>query len=423
MTRTYQAEEWSSGQRYPVDLQGAHSIGAQTRSARRICLYSHDSFGLGHLRRNLAIAQELLRERGEFSVTLISGSPVLRQWDLPTGLDIVALPPVVKVAAETYASHDPSKPYGLTRERREAIILQTLRAQRPEFLLVDHAPQGMNGELLAALAMLRAEMPETKVVLGLRDILDAPETVRALWRKQDIERLLLHSYDAVIVYGEKHLFDIAEAYGLGDKLAAKLTYCGHVVAKPDQQRGQPLWHSDLATPTKTILVTLGGGGDGYFLAQAALLAFVEAARRDCRMMIVTGPLMPQDQQQALRQAATDAADVSIVESTTNLVPSLHAADLIIAMAGYNTCAEIIAARKNAIFVPRTSPRVEQLLRARQLAALGLSYMVEPGPELVTNLAQRMQEALAAPARAEAVWQQYDLNGAGRTASSLRELCR
>ncbi len=422
MTRSYQAEEWSSGQRCIVDLRGSRGDGAPARSARRICLYSHDSFGLGHLRRNLAIAQELLRDEGEFSVTLISGSPVLQRWDLPERLDIVALPPVVKVAAETYASHDPSKPYALTRERREALIIKTLRTQRPEFLLVDHAPQGMNGELLAALAMLRADMPETKVVLGLRDILDAPETVRELWRKQGIEDLLLNSYHAVIVYGEKHLFDIAEAYGLGSRLAAKLTYCGHVVAKPDQATGQPLWQNDPATPKKTILVTLGGGADGLFLAQTALEAFVAAARSDCRMMIVTGPLMPQEQQKALRQAAVSAPDIAIIESTTNLVPSLRAADLIIAMAGYNTCSEIIEARKNAIFVPRTAPRVEQLLRARLLAALGLSYVVEPGPELLQRLSLCIKEALDAPPRDEAVWQRFDLNGARRTASCLREIC-
>ena len=66
----------------------------------RALLYSHDTFGLGHLRRNLAIAEHLLQRHSRFEVMLLSGSPVVESWPLPEHLQLSVMPPVVKVGAE-----------------------------------------------------------------------------------------------------------------------------------------------------------------------------------------------------------------------------------------------------------------------------------------------------------------------------------
>src|SRR5450631_4864915 len=50
----------------------AHSHGASRKI--KVLLYSHDTFGLGHLRRNLAIVEGLLRPSERFSVQLLTGS-------------------------------------------------------------------------------------------------------------------------------------------------------------------------------------------------------------------------------------------------------------------------------------------------------------------------------------------------------------
>src|SRR5258708_17672488 len=88
---------------------------------KKVLLYSHDTFGLGHLRRNLAIAQRLLDPPGRFSVCLLTGSPVIDRWKLPPGLHVQPLPPVVKVGAEQYQARDSGQCFGLVKGYREAL--------------------------------------------------------------------------------------------------------------------------------------------------------------------------------------------------------------------------------------------------------------------------------------------------------------
>src|SRR5487761_2217246 len=144
-------------------IHGGHDA---ADGAIKVCLYSHDTFGLGHLRRNLAIADQLLRSDGRFTVWLLTGSPVIRQWKLPLGLRVQPLPPVVKTGAERYASRQSGQVFGLTKGYREALIMRLVESVRPDVFLVDHAPAGMNGELLSTLALIHNELPETRTVLG-----------------------------------------------------------------------------------------------------------------------------------------------------------------------------------------------------------------------------------------------------------------
>ncbi|MDE8349356.1 MAG: glycosyltransferase [Acidocella sp.] len=385
-------------------------------TTRRVFLYSHDTFGLGHLRRNLAIAHRLLAAEDAFSVLLLTGSPVADIWDMPTALEVQPLPPVVKTGAERYESREPGKLFAMVKGYREALILKLVLRDRPDVLLVDHAPAGMNGELLSTLALIRQELPHTRVVLGLRDILDSPATVRALWAEQNIPALLEVAYDDILVYGSRSLFDVAEGYGLTPAIAARLRYCGHVVAPALGEAAGPCWDVLRAAGRPVVLVTAGGGGDGLALIQAYLHGLPPPGEAAFHSAIVTGPLMPAAERAFLERLAYARADVELITYTTNLLPSLKAAALVVAMAGYNTTAELIALRKSAILVPRAAPRAEQLMRARQMAALGLARMVEPDENLTTNLAALIPEALRAPPPTS--WAQLDLGGAERVVEIL-----
>ncbi len=396
----------------------------------KVLLYSHDTFGLGHLRRNLAITNRLLATPGQFSVHLLTGSPVIDRWSLPPELRVQPLPPVVKVGAERYEFRDRKHCFGLVKGYREALILKLVMRHRPDVFLVDHAPAGMNGELLGTLALIRREMPHTRVMLGLRDILDSPEIVQTVWREQDIPALLDQAYDDILVYGSRAHFDVVEGYGMTGRSAANVRYCGHVVAAPDSRPTSPssipalsprCWNASRAAGREVVLVTAGGGGDGHFLMRAYLEALARTPSGDRYSVIVTGPLMAPEDSAGLRQLAAGREDVEFVDYTTDLVPSLRAADLIVAMAGYNTSAEIIAERKKAILVPRAAPRAEQRLRATRLARLGVVRTVEADQNLAHALGQMVPAALAAPPPPASAWNSLDLNGANRVADHLLSL--
>lgn len=353
----------------------------------RVLLYSHDTYGLGHLRRNLAIAEHLLQRQPAFSVRLLTGSPVIASWDLPEGLDVTALPPVVKTGVETYTPRNSTMPFGLVKADREALILKSVIEERPDIFLVDHAPAGMNAELLSTLAFIRREMPHTQTILGLRDILDSPETVRTLWERQSIIPVLETLYHRILVYGSRELFDVVGSYGMPARVAEKLTYCGYVGRAPGRTAPAK------ADKAPTVLVTAGGGEDGHFLMEAYIKALAKLQISGLRSCIVTGPLMSKAQRAALNALAGQNDRIEIIPSTTDLPTLLQRGDLVIAMAGYNTSVEIVASGKPAILVPRAAPRAEQRLRAKMLAQLGLVWVVEQGPQLDMRLASLIEAAL------------------------------
>src|SRR5207244_8553733 len=168
----------------PRQLSSAIVVGGEAThragrgSAPRILLYSHDTYGLGHLRRNTTIAHGLLQRTPDLEVTLLTGSPVAEQWPFPDGVSIVRLPPVTKVGPEEYQPVA-ARSMSAVRAERAGMIDSTLLRLRPDVFLVDHAPLGMTGELHLALTLAREELPATRVVLGLRHTVAEPDGARA----------------------------------------------------------------------------------------------------------------------------------------------------------------------------------------------------------------------------------------------------
>src|SRR4051812_45244713 len=73
----------------------------------RILIYSHDSYGLGHLRRCRAIAQSLAAGRSDLSILIIAGSPIIGSFSFSPNVDFIRVPGVVKIANENYQPHNP----------------------------------------------------------------------------------------------------------------------------------------------------------------------------------------------------------------------------------------------------------------------------------------------------------------------------
>ena len=74
-----------------------------TRS-KRVLLYSHDSFGLGHVSRCRTIANAIVEADQSVSVLILSGSPVVGSYEFRSGVDFVRIPGVVKIDTGEYDS-------------------------------------------------------------------------------------------------------------------------------------------------------------------------------------------------------------------------------------------------------------------------------------------------------------------------------
>jgi predicted glycosyltransferase len=399
---------------------------ARLGSSPRILLYSHDTYGLGHLRRNTTIAHGLMQRSPQLEVTLLTGSPVADQWPFPEGVSIVRLPPVIKVGPEEYQPVQ-ARSMSAVRAERAGIIASTLLRLRPDVFLVDHAPLGMKGELGLALKMAREALPDTRVVLGLRDVLDAPEVVQATWRAQGVYQIMETAYDDIIVYGSRELFDATSEYGIPDALASRVQFTGYLAKDRGLEHsidGRETWAQARRAGDRRILVMGGGGGDAAPMLLAAIQAWHSLRYLvHGEAVIVVGPLMAPADRTEVERLAGGVACVQVIRSSTTMLSLVAAADLIVSMGGYNSVVEAVAARKPLVICPRTAPRREQLIRAEIMARLGLAQVARLDGEgdAAARIADAMVAALKAGPPPAHAWRAIDLRGTERVADLLLEM--
>lgn len=364
------------------------------RQGPRLLIYGHDTYGLGHLRRNLTVATELIREIPDLSILLLTGSPAVQQFPLPPNADYVKLPAVIKLADEDYHARTLRMQPAEIVQMRAALAREAVVTFAPDVLLVDHAPIGMKGELLPALRQLRQTRPETRIVLGLRDIVDEPKAVRANWAERGIYHALEHYYDTLLVYGIPGVMDVVTAYQLSPAVAARTHYCGYLRRAPAASDARAVRDALCAPHERLVLVTAGGGGDGFSLLQTYLAGLgTSVAPADVVSVVVTGPFMPAEERGALEALAESHPRVRLLEFTDDMLGLMSAADLVICMGGYNTLCEVLSVGAPALVVPRVEPRREQLLRASAFEQLGLVAMLHPDRARPDTLARRTAELL------------------------------
>lgn len=341
----------------------------------RIALYSHDGLGLGHLRRNLAIA-EALSAGGRNPVLLVSGAIEATAFTLPPGVDCLALPAMRKVANGAYRPRRLGVPPADLVRIRARTITAALSAFEPEVFVVDKQVVGMHGELEIALRTLRAE--GTRCVLGLRDVLDEPSVVRREWADVGGERTVAELYDAIWVYGDRRVYDAVTEYAFSDELAARSSFTGYIDRYggcPDSPRRAAIEELGLDPDRPLAACFVGGGEDGEALAAA----FTEADLPDgTEGVVVTGPFMPGETRCRLRATAGRRPGMHVLDFVPEPRELLAHARAVVAMGGYNTVCELLSADKRALIVPRIEPRREQLIRAERLRDLDVVDMLHPG---------------------------------------------
>ena len=340
-------------------------------SGARFLLYSHDSWGLGHLRRNLAIAGALTVRFRHATILLVTGSSCATQFDLPPNCDVLKLPSISKDRNGNYVPRSLSGDIAHTVELRRRLLLEVYRAFQPDLLLIDHQLTGLRSELLDTLWEARAS--GKKIVYGMRDVLDSPEAVEAGWDSDECRWALRECYDRICVYGQASVFDPREHYPALAPVAEKVEFAGYVVA-PVSDRSRP----PLPTLMPRVLVTVGGGEDGGERIECYLAALaLEAAAWTSH--IITGPLMPLSRVRHYKRMVHRlglSEHVRISRFHADIPRLLRESDAVVSMAGYNSCAEILQSRVPAVLLPRTAPRKEQLIRARRFQELQLATCIE-----------------------------------------------
>jgi predicted glycosyltransferase len=367
---------------YSID-QRTHSNTLISKSKTRsisVMTYSHDGFGLGHTRRNYVIASCGVKTLANAQFLMMTGCSFPPFHSRPYGMDFIKLPSIIKVATGAWRARTLPTHFEQFRNLRATLIQDAARIFRPDILLVDYAPTGVWGELVPTLEMLKKRADAPKIILGLRDIMDAPRLTRDIWQSEGAYDVLRNYYDKIFIYGAEDVFNTAYHYGLNNGLADKVCYCGYLSSKPRLNAQGTMRNKLGVTHEKLILITGGGGYDAFPLMDLSLRALGKVFEKvSAEAILITGPLMALDKRKEL-EARAEGMPARIMKSY-DVTDCMESADLVITMAGYNTLMDSIYSRKNTIVIPRNGPSIEQRMRAEIFGRLNLVTALKPAEQV------------------------------------------
>lgn len=359
-------------------------------SRLRLALYSHDAQGLGHIRRNLNIANSLIRSGLDVTVLLICGSRKIAHFDFEDSVDTLVLPALRKSRDGRYQPRNLRIEQSRLLKLRQSAITAALADFNPHLLIVDKLPLGFRGELQPALELMNQR--GRTCILGLRDIIDSPQAAWEEWLHSDGGEAVQHYYQQVWIYGDQSVYDLSRDYHFPDHVLRKTVFTGYLnpldLCESHPDEAAAAGDVDQHGREQTILCLLGGGQDGYELSKLFLKCKLGERQRG---ILVTGPFMSADHRQKLIATAQNRGRFEVIKFRSSLLPLIQKADLIISLGGYNTMCEIVGLNVPALIIPRVQPRQEQLVRAQVFHRLGLVDYIHPdevSAEALTHWIQR-----------------------------------
>jgi predicted glycosyltransferase len=356
-------------------------------STYNILMYSHDTYGLGHIRRSMAIANHL-RDKNT-NVLILTGSPIAGRFAFPEQVDFVRIPGMIKKTNDDYQSLSIRIEQEHALAIRTNIILATAQAFQPNLFIVDKEPHGLKREVLPTLEWLKKECPQTTAILGLRDILDDSEVIINDWREKNVYNSLTSLYDQIWVYGNQEIYDPVRQYQIPLEAQDKVKFTGYIPRKnlPDNTRCRIRKQFRLLEDDIFVLITTGGGGDGMEVLEHYLdMHDYYPTSLPLKTIMITGPFMPKSQRREVQRRAK-LHGIKSIPFHHKLEEMMKAADLVISMGGYNTICEILTHQTPALIIPREWPRREQLIRATCLKERGLLDFIpwkEVSPQLLRD---------------------------------------
>ena len=343
----------------------------------RFLFFTNECVGLGHLRRTLTLAQAVADSDESSNSLIVTGSAVGMGSPASQRIDTVKLPSLARDPDGTKRARTLHIDADDVRAMRSSIALAVARSFEPGVAVIDKTPLGLGGELAPTLEWLKSS--SCRLVLGLRDIEGNASAVRRAWLRPGIRAAIDRYFDCVLVYGPPSPFDAISCLGWDD-IDVAVHHVGYLGAPvPD--------HGPADLPSPYLLVTVGGGVDGYPVA-ACVVDAVRLAPLPIPTVVVTGPLMPHSEVAALERRA-EGLDVRVLDFRPDMASVVAGARAVVGMAGYNTVSEVRRSGKPALLVPRIAPSDEQLIRATSLAGAGVVDMLHPS--VLTPA--RMREAL------------------------------
>jgi len=333
-------------------------------STYNILMYSHDTYGLGHIRRTMAIASYLLEPR--INILILTGSPIAGRFSFPEQIDFVRIPGMIKKTKDEYLPLSIKINARHALDIRKNIITATAKTFQPQLFIVDKEPLGLRKEVLPTLKWLQRCRPNTRAILGLRDIMDEAAAVKKDWNEKGVYQVLESLYSEIWVYGDRQFYDPIAEYDISESISRKIHFTGYIPRKIPAKEAVRNIRKELGVQQaeKLVVVTTGGGGDGYNVMRN-YVDMLESFNGNLpfKSVLITGPFMPKKKRRKIFKRARKLG-VRTYHFYRQMETIFAAADLVVSMGGYNTLCEILSQGTLSLVIPRETPRKEQMIRAQ-----------------------------------------------------------
>lgn len=357
----------------------------------KLLFYCQHVLGMGHLVRS----REIVRGLGDFSVTFLNGGEPVEGFSFPEGTSVVQLPPIRSDVEFRAIGGDDA-----LRQQRVALLLATFAQLQPDLIVLEMFPFGRRKfafELLPLLEAARASRRPVRIVSSVRDILVSKrdqsrhEAQACAWLNQ--------YFDLVLVHSDHRFQRLEETFLSASSLRCPILYTGFVAEPlPSAPSPAPSSPTPLPRTLPRIIASAGGGRVGFPLLSATLAGSQELAPRlPHTLTLFTGPYLEDAEFAALQSAAASSPHIEVLRFSHTFPQELQQADLLVSMAGYNTCMNILATGIPALVFPFTgNQNEEQTIRAQKLAALGLLRVLSPSQLAPAPMALALQAELERP---------------------------
>lgn len=389
-------------------------------STYNIMMYSHDTYGLGHIRRTMAIAAHLLGPR--VNILILTGSPIAGRFSFPDQIDFVRIPGMIKKTNDEYLPLSIKINARHALDIRKNIITATAKTFQPQLFIVDKEPLGLRKEVLPTLKWLQRSLPNTRTILGLRDIMDDAATVKKDWREKGVYEILQNLYAEIWVYGNQEFYNPIEEYDIPESVSQKMYFTGYIPRKIPGPEAVRNIRKELGVKPdeKLVVVTTGGGGDGYVVMRT-YVSMLESASKPLpfKSVLITGPFMPKNKRRKIFKRARKRG-VRGYHFYRQMEKIFSAADLVVSMGGYNTLCEILSQGTPSLIIPRETPRKEQLIRAQAFKRHNLVDYIPWAKLEPTIMLKKILSFLEAPEPYLKAISQFRLTGIETMQQRLRD---
>jgi predicted glycosyltransferase len=349
-----------------------------TPTIKRILVYTHNSVGMGHAFRTLAVLTGIKRHRPDIDFLVLSGSSIPHLFT-SHGIEAVKLPSIKK---EVDKPGSPLRPRYLTSmdaqavfDYRQRVILETFEFFSPDVVMVEHYLGGLMNEALPLIRRKPAGNRFTRewmLVHLSRGICPTLESTQQhsspLSAELSAEAIdTARQFDLIYVLEDPGRVDPNHKF-LGNipDLRSKIHYLGPITIKTLQElppRREIIRRLGLRDK-RIILLSLGRHGPILQMAGAILSALRKRLiQDDCQIVMVLDPYLDDALAHTLAERMLDE-DIRVLSFTPHLIDLINISELVICRAGYNIVNEVLLTGVASLVIPERHPGAEQEHRAK-----------------------------------------------------------